>query len=88
MFVHLAKGKRDKKGLDLDPDFHDLMESGSTKSYFYRVSHFLLSLFYLLFDFLFLQPWSELGNKLAETSVAIALVEKEVLQMLRLEVSV
>ena len=88
MFVHLAKGKRDKKGLDLDPDFHDLMESGSTKSYFYRVSHFLFSLFYLLFDFLFLQPWSELGNKLAETSVAIALVEKEVLQMLRLEVSV
>lgn len=44
--------------------------------------------FYLLSDFLFLQPWSELGNKLAETSVAIALAEKEVLQMLRLEVSV
>lgn len=41
-----------------------------------------------LSDFLFLQPWSELGNKLAETSIAIALAEKEVLQMLRLEVSV
>ena len=44
--------------------------------------------FHLLSNFLFLQPWSELGNKLAETSVAISLVEKEVLQMLRLEVSV
>jgi hypothetical protein len=88
MFVHLAKSKRDKKGLDLDPDFHDLMESGSTKDYFYRASDIIFSLFYLLSDFLSLQPWSELGNKLAETSVAIALAEKEVLQMLRLEVSV
>lgn len=41
MFVHLAKAKRDKKELDLDPDFHDLMESGSTKDYFYRASGFI-----------------------------------------------
>ena len=54
MFVHLAKAKRDKKGLDLDPDFHDLMESGSTKDYFYRASDFIFhrSIFYLTF-FLF-----------------------------------
>ena len=88
MFVHLAKAKRDKKGLDLDPDFHDLMESGSTKDYFYRASDLFCQCFYSLCDFLFLQPWSELGNKLAETSITIALAEKEVLQMLRLEVSV
>ncbi|KAF8807596.1 hypothetical protein BYT27DRAFT_7223410 [Phlegmacium glaucopus] len=67
MFVHLAKARRDKKGLDLDPVFHSLMETGTTKSYFHR-------------------PWSELGNKLAETSIALTLAEKEVLQMLRLEI--
>ena len=50
MFVHLAKAKRDKKGLDLDPDFHDLMESGSTKDYFYRAS-FFSPLFYHLTSF-------------------------------------
>lgn len=87
MFVHLAKAKRDKKGLDLDPNFHDLRESGSTKDYFYRASDTFFP-FYLLSYFLFLQPWSDLGNKLAETSIAISLAEKEVLQMLRLEVSV
>ena len=43
MFVHLAKGKRDKMGLDLDPDFHSLMESGSTKDYFYRASDFFFA---------------------------------------------
>jgi hypothetical protein len=88
MFVHLAKAKRDKKRLDLDPDFHDIMESASTKDYIYRASDNFFSLYHLLSDFPFLQPWTELGNKLTETSIAISLAEKEVLQMLRLEVSV
>jgi hypothetical protein len=50
MFVHLAKAKRDKKGLDLDPDFHGFMETGSTKSYFYRASVLSnhCSMFYLI----------------------------------------
>jgi hypothetical protein len=50
MFVHLAKAKRDKAKLDLDPDFHELMESGSTKDFFYRASDFIFSLFYPLSD--------------------------------------
>ena len=53
MFVHLAKAKRDKKGLDLDPDFHDLMESGSTKDYFYRASDFSPSVLYFMTSFFF-----------------------------------
>lgn len=47
MFVHLAKGKRDKKGLDLDPDFHALVETGSTKDYFYRASDFFQFCFFI-----------------------------------------
>ena len=86
MFVHLAKAKRDKKGLDLDPAFHGLIETGSTKSYFHRAS-FFISILHVLSDFLF-QPWSELGNKLTEVSIALTLAEKEVLQLLRLDVSV
>ena len=87
MFVHLAKAKRDKKGLDLDPAFQGLMETGSTKSYFYRVSVFFFQVFCVLSDF-FSQPWSELGNKLTETSFALTSAEKEVLQMLRFDVGV
>ena len=85
MFVHLAKARRDKKGLDLDPAFHSLMETGTTKGYFHRASGHLSS-FYFYLTFFSFQPWFELGNKLTETSFALTLAEKEVLHMLRLEV--
>jgi hypothetical protein len=51
MFVHLAKARRDKKGLDFDPAFHSLMETGTTKGYFHRASGFVIVLF--LSHFLF-----------------------------------
>ncbi|PPQ69068.1 hypothetical protein CVT25_004244 [Psilocybe cyanescens] len=36
MFIHLSRSKRDKKKLDLDPEFYSIGESLSTKSYIYR----------------------------------------------------
>lgn len=39
MFIHLSRSKRDKKKLDLDPEFYSIGESLSTKSYIYRVIH-------------------------------------------------
>jgi len=36
----------------------------------------------------FLQDWSELGTQIAETSIALNLAEKEVLEVLRREVRI
>ena len=51
MFIHLAKAKRDKKGLDADPAFHSLMETGTTKSYFHRVSGLVTVLIFISLPF-------------------------------------
>ncbi|KDR85195.1 hypothetical protein GALMADRAFT_149686 [Galerina marginata CBS 339.88] len=36
MFLHVARAKRDKKKLDLDPGFYSIGESLTTKSYIYK----------------------------------------------------
>lgn len=52
MFIHLARAKRDKKQLDLDPNFYTIGESLSTKSYIYRVS---ISFRLVLLSFMFVK---------------------------------
>ncbi|KAF8167902.1 muts domain V-domain-containing protein [Crassisporium funariophilum] len=66
-YLHLARAKRDRKAMDLDPVFHGISETATTKTYFYK-------------------DWSELGNKLTETFVALTLAEKKAFEILRQEV--
>lgn len=85
MHVHIGKAKRDQAKIKTDPAFIVISENASTSSYFHQVCRFLCSPTHLHLTNV-LQPWSQLGGQIMETTAAIANTEKEIFNTLRDEV--
>lgn len=86
MHVHLAKSKRDKSKMSKDPQFIAISESGTTKSFFYKVQIELLSNL-SRGAYVYLQDWARLGGQIQDTVIALLAAEKEAFDTLREEVS-
>ena len=86
MFVHISRAKRDGPILAEFPEFVHLTQTGSTRTYFHHVRPSLSILQRSLVDTFRLQEWAVLGQKIVETSFAIAAAEKKAFETLRDEV--
>ena len=85
MFVHISRAKRDGRILAEYPEFVHLTQTNSTRTYFHPV-HPPPTVPGCLFADASLQKWAVLGQKIVETSFAIAAAEKKAFETLRDEV--